>query len=301
MSEIYLFGMTVYSTIHLLDGEYPEKDTYGEIAETHQVPGGETGNSALVLAKFGYKVKIDGPFLGAKNRDGIIGFYGPRGVDTSLLRYDGDYPGIQDMILVAGDTRTVFGPFAHYFSGPKRWSAPDRASIEDARIVTIDPFFREESDEAARLCVETGTPYVTIDCRPDSYLHRHAAANIVSNEFIRNTFPGDKSEKEIEKLHREFTSVSDGLVVFTFGSRSILYGRKNGPIRNVTPFEVKVKSTLGAGDTFRAGITCGLLSGFDDTDTVRFAAATAAAVCKRFPFALDPPSKEEILGMIGKS
>lgn len=29
--DIYLYGMTVLSTIHLLDGTYPEPDTYREI------------------------------------------------------------------------------------------------------------------------------------------------------------------------------------------------------------------------------------------------------------------------------
>jgi hypothetical protein len=35
----------------------------------------------------------------------------------------------------------------------------------------------------------------------------------------------------------------------------------------------------------------------DDRSIVQFAAATAAAVCRRFPMALDPPGLEEIAAL----
>ncbi|MFA5258185.1 MAG: PfkB family carbohydrate kinase, partial [Opitutales bacterium] len=64
------------------------------------------------------------------------------------------------------------------------------------------------------------------------------------------------------------------------------------------PLRVNAKSTLGAGDTFRAGVMQGLLGGKSDRETVHFAAATAACVCRRFPFALHPPSIDEILAQM---
>jgi sugar/nucleoside kinase (ribokinase family) len=67
-------------------------------------------------------------------------------------------------------------------------------------------------------------------------------------------------------------------------------------IKRFTPFKVEVKSTLGTGDTFRAGIVYGVLNGFSDEGIVRFAAA--ASVCKRFPMALNPPGPDEIQDLI---
>jgi len=58
-----------------------------------------------------------------------------------------------------------------------------------------------------------------------------------------------------------------------------------------------VKGTLGAGDSFRAGVLYGLLQAWDDETTVRFAAAAAALWCTRFPAAAAPPSLEEVLGL----
>ena len=57
------------------------------------------------------------------------------------------------------------------------------------------------------------------------------------------------------------------------------------------------KSTLGAGDTFRGGVIHGVASGFNDEGIVRFAAATATSVCKRFPMAYDPPGVGEIAAL----
>jgi sugar/nucleoside kinase (ribokinase family) len=60
------------------------------------------------------------------------------------------------------------------------------------------------------------------------------------------------------------------------------------------PFPVVPRCTLGAGDTFRAGVIHGVLRGWDDGRIVRFAAATAACACQRFPMAHNPPSLAEV-------
>jgi sugar/nucleoside kinase (ribokinase family) len=287
---VYLFGMTVWSTVHRLEGGYPVADTYGEIAETHVVPGGETGNSALVLQRWGHRVKIAGPFLGTETRTEILGFLAERGIDGSSLEYDPSFTGVRDLVLVAGATRTVFGRFGEYFRGPKRWSKPRRADVAAAEMVGIDPFFGDESLEASRLARELEKPYVTIDCRPDSELHRHAAANIVSNEFLQREFPG----ADHHELLREYSREGAGLVIFTYGARQILFVRGDRPVQEMKPFAIVPKCTLGAGDTFRGGVIHGLLSGWSDERVMRFAAATAACVCLRFPMAYDPPTLEEI-------
>jgi sugar/nucleoside kinase (ribokinase family) len=282
--------MTVLSTVHRLAGNYPAADTYGEIEETHVFPGGETGNSALVLAHWGHDVTIAGPFLGTETRQGIVEFLTRRGIDCSSLHYDPTYDGVRDLVLVAGKTRTVFGRFGGYFRGPKRWAAPQRADVNRADMVGIDPFFQEESDEAGRLCEELGKPYVTIDCAPDSSLHRAAAATVLSNEYLQREFPGVAAREML----RRYTNAGSGLVVFTSGERPILFARGAGPVQQLTPFSIVPMSTLGAGDTFRGGVIHGLLSGWSDDAVVRFASATAACVCLRFPMAFDPPGLAEI-------
>ena len=292
--DVYLYGMTVYSTIHLLEGSYPEADSYAEIRETWNIPGGETANSAVVLSKLGLKVKIDGPFLGRKTKDGIIELCGKHGIDCSGMHYDHDFEGVQDLIFVAGNTRTIFGRFGSYFREDRKWSKPDIGSIEAADIVSLDPFFEEESKAVAEYCSRIGRKYVTIDCPYGGEILRNTAAVVISNEYIRSQYP----DVNIEELFKKYAAAAQGLVIFTFGSKEIIYGRRGEEIKRLAPYRVEVKSTLGAGDTFRGGVVYGVLKGFSDEDTVKFAAATAASACKRFPFALNPPSLDEIMTLI---
>ena len=59
-----------------------------------------------------------------------------------------------------------------------------------------------------------------------------------------------------------------------------------------------VRSTLGAGDTFKAGCVYGLLHGMKDQELVRFASACSAIAISRFPLPLNPPKPEEVRELI---
>ena len=289
--DIYLYGMTVASTIHRIAGGFPALDTYGELTGTWQVPGGEAMNAAMVLGNLGLKTRIGGPHLGTVSGPVIRKYARKYGVDIGLVSNDPDWPGLQDMILVDDEHRTVFGRFGAYFSDAvQRWDAPDAESCAQAKVVCIDPWFNTASDLAARHCVQASTPYVTIDCQPDSYLAVNSAANVVSGEFRRGHF---KSEDEAGLLER-YCARSKGLVVFSSGSGLIRFGRAGQPVEAQPAFTVAALSTLGAGDVFRAGIAWGLFHGTSDRETIRFAAALAALACTRMPIADTAPSLVEV-------
>jgi len=293
--NIYMYGMVCYSTIHRLAGAFPKLDTYGEIAESHYLPGGEAGNSAVILKKFGHAVKLEGPLLGMRTQAPVKAFYEGIGVDVSGMGYDPSFPGVEDLVIVAEHSRTVFGGYANYFTIPtERWQAPDEAAIAAADIVGLDPFFKKESEAVARLCVKHAVPYVTIDCAPESFMAENAVGLVISNEYIQNYHAGE----DVEALLRRYTSRAKGLVVFTFGGRAILFARGSSAIGHFAPYKVKVVSTLGAGDTFRAGIMLGILASGGDREIVKFGAATAACVCTKFPIGLNPPEKEEIAALM---
>ena len=294
--DVYAYGMTVLSTIHLLDGPYPERDGYQEIGGTFVFPGGEAGNAALLLARWGLRVKLAGPHLGHETSGPLRDYFCAAGVDTSGLGDDPEFAGLRDWVLVDGASRTVFGTFRHFLSAvPKRWSPPDPDAIRSAAIVLLDPFFGEDTRQVAELCGRAGKPYVTIDCAPDSVEHRGAAATVVSREFLREALGGT----DPEPLLRRYQACSPGLVVFTAGADTILFGRRGQPVNRLRPYQMSVKGTLGAGDSFRAGVLYGLLRAWDDETTVRFAAATAALWCARFPAAAALPALEDVLELGG--
>lgn len=60
------------------------------------------------------------------------------------------------------------------------------------------------------------------------------------------------------------------------------------------PYKVDVVSTLGAGDSFKAGAIYALYKGMSDSEIVSFASATAAVACSNFPIAVNPPTLDKI-------
>ncbi len=149
---------------------------------------------------------------------------------------------------------------------------------------------------AAEICVRWGIPYVTIDSRYDSFLHRNAAVNVVSKECTANDYSGMQPEEIMKLMQKE----TDGLTILTQGSGEMLYGRKGGEIHRMHPFATEVRSTLGAGDTFKAGCAYALLNGMSDEETVRFSAACSAVAISCFPLPLNPLRLEEVRKMMNE-
>jgi sugar/nucleoside kinase (ribokinase family) len=288
--DAYLYGMSVLSTIHRVAGDL-EVDGYGEIVETCSCPGGEAMNAAMLLSGLGLETALAGPHWGSETRD-VLGRYARRcGIDVSGIAVDESYPGVRDLVVVDDRQRTVLGWFGRYLSDSnRRWGEPDARAIERARVVAIDPFFGESSKLAGHLAHAAGKPYVTIDTPIDDALHARAAATVVSREYRVRQYPNAADEALLER----YVAHGSGLTIFTSGKETIFFQRRGAALGTHAPPRVAVRSTLGAGDTFRAGIVYGLWRGFDDSESVRFAAGLAALVCTRLPIADNLPSLGEV-------
>ena len=160
-------------------------------------------------------------------------------------------------------------------------------SVKECEIVGCDPYFGEK---IAQLCVKYNKKYAVIDCTHDSYFNQHCAVNAVSHEFLEEKYP-QSNYPDIFKL---YTDNTDGLVIFTQGKGEIMYGRKGSGPKYLSAYKVDVVSTLGAGDSFKAGTIYGLYNGFDDTRLVTFATATAAYSCSHYPIADNPATLDGV-------
>lgn len=291
----YLFGMVLGTHSFLLRDGFLRPDEYSEIREKYFLPGGETGTAATVLSSLGVPVRMDGSWIGTEVAPMLKAFYADTLVDLSSLRFVQDDPGVMDYVVISGLARTPMGRFQALFSSGKRWwNVPKEEDLAGCGAAGIDPFFGEESLRAAEMCQARGIPYVTIDCRHDSPLHRHAAVNAVSRECFGAQYPGLSPEEVMALMQRE----AEGLTILTQGGGEMLFGRRGEAVRRMRPFSVRVQSTLGAGDTFKAGCVYGVLNGMDDESLVRFAAACAAVAISRFPLPLYPPRLEEVLALV---
>lgn len=291
--EIYMHGQILGTHSFLLKGEFLQPDEYSEIKAKYFLPGGETGTAATVLSSLGATVKIDGTHIGTEVAPLLREFYKNKTVDLSSLYFDPDYEGLMDYVVIAGLVRSPMGVFQSLYekSAKKRWNMPKEEDIKNCKVAAIDPYFLEETQAAAELCVKHNKPFVTIDCRHDSYLHKHCAVNVVSKECTGSEQYKDKS---IEEIYELLTDNTDGLVIITRGEKEMIYGRKGQTMKKMKPFSTQVKSTLGAGDTFKAGCIYGLLHGMTDDEIVRFASACSAIAISRFPLPLNPPTMDEV-------
>ncbi len=294
-SEVYLFGQVLGTHSFLLRDGFLQPDEYAEIGEQYFLPGGETGTAATVLDALGVSVRMDGTWIGTEVAPMLKDFYRDRKVDLSSLRFREDDPGVMDYVVIAGLVRSPMGRFQTLFSTGKRWwSVPQEKDILGCKAAAIDPFFGSESLLAMEICRKHGIPYVTIDSPHDSLLHRRAAVNVVSKECVSQYYAGIGPEEVMERM----LETAEGLTILTQGGGDMLYGRKGGSLHRMKPFSVEVKSTLGAGDTFKAGCVYGLLHGMKDDELVRFAGACSAVAITRFPLPLHPPKLNEVQELI---
>lgn len=292
---IYLYGQILGTYSFLLKNGFLKPDEYSEIKEKYFLPGGETGTAATVLASFGEKIKLDGTHIGRQVAQMIKHFYRTKSVDLSSLTFDKNYEGLIDYVIIANSARSPMGFFQQlYESGEKRWNVPKKKDIAECSVAGIDPFFLEETQTAAEFCVEFKKPYVTIDCNHKSYLHKNCAINIVSNECISSYYKNNDKQEIYELL----TENTDGLVIITNGEKPMMWGRKGQKPNFTEPFKVKVQSTLGAGDSFKAGCIYALLHKMTDEQTVRFASACSAVAVSRFPLPLMPPTLDEVNSLL---
>jgi sugar/nucleoside kinase (ribokinase family) len=293
---VYLYGMVARSTLYILDKRFvfPKPDGYAEIKEKHQMLGGEAANTAVVLSSLGVKTIIDGNWIGYEHRDEVIGLLAQYDVDCSRLSAKKDYTGVEEIVFSDRRTRTVFGTYVNLLFTKKQWNTPNRRDIENADAVSLDPFFENESVEAAKLCNKLGKKYVTIDCRCESPVAENAHVIILSREFLNREY----TDNEPIKILKKYQQHCRGLTIITAGKDDILFSGSRGNVETVTPYNVKTLDTCGAGDAFRAGIIMGLLQNKDDTDMIRFACAVAAIICTSFPGVLKSPSYTDVLHFI---
>lgn len=292
--KVYLFGQILGTHSFLLKDGFLQPDEYAEIGAQYFLPGGETGTAATVLASLGADVKMDGTWIGTEVAPMLKEFYADKSVDLSSVKFWEEDKGVMDYVVIAGLVRSPMGRFQTLFSSGKRWwNVPREEDIAEAKAAAIDPFFGDDSLLAADLCVKHNVPYVTIDSPHTSKLHQQAAINVVSKECTSEHYKGMPAEEIMEKLKE----TSAGLTIITQGGGEMLYARKGEPTRTMKPFDVEVKSTLGAGDTFKAGCVYALLKGLNDAETVRFASACSAIAISRFPLPLNPPTLAEVEGL----
>jgi len=301
MSDVYFFGHVTTGIFLRLKTRYPAPDGYAEVAETLENHAGEATAGALVLARLGASVALEGNWIGdnpACRR--TLEFLRSRGIDCGGLLVKPGYQGATEVVISDGDTRTFFGRSIDLLFTTPQWETPSAERIRAARIVCVDPSFGETTLFVARTAKAAGRLLVTSDARHDASLAALADAVVISAELLHRDYPDAvKPGPAREKLFAEYLERCPGLVVFTAGSSPAWYARHGDRTRReIPPFPVEVIDSAGAGDSFRAGLIYGLLHGWTDEDSLRFASAVAALICTTAPGCVNPPALDQVLSFL---
>lgn len=313
MSDVYCFGHVSTGVILRLKDRFPQPDGYGEVVQTLENHSGEATGSALVLARLGASVVIEGNWIGDTPQcRRTLEFLRSRGIDCSGLVVKPGYPGVTEIVVSDGETRTVFGRYCDLLFTTPQWEAPSAERIGAAKIVCVDPAFGDTTLFVAGTAKALGKPLVTSDARADSELARLADVVAVSGEMMAREYPAVLTDPAArERLFDEYLERCSGLVVFTAGARPLWYGRGRGSALKpgqsspggrceLAPFSVEVVDSAGAGDSFRGGLIYGMLQGWSDEDTVRFASAVGALICTTAPGCVTPPTLDQVRAFLAE-
>jgi sugar/nucleoside kinase (ribokinase family) len=287
--------MIAPSTVYIIDDAFafPQPNQYAEIKQSFSSVGGEAVNSAIMLSKLGMKTKLDGNWLNQNNADKIIKLLKPFNIDISRLAIKQNC-GAEEFVITDKNSRTVFGNYAKFHSGNKQWNTSKEEDIQNAAIIGLDPYFKEEALSTAQMCVRNKKPYVTLDCRYTDFIAQNAEAVIISHELREQAYPTSNMFEVFEK----YQTHCNGLIIFTFGSDELWYARKGQQLRTYKPYNITPLDTTGAGDSFRSGIIYGILKSWDDKTTIDFASAVAACVCLTIPHTLNAPEIDGVLAFM---
>lgn len=229
--------------------------------------GGKGANQAVAAARAGAKVQM----VGAVGDDDFgrtsLTHLQAEGIDTAALDMLPDVStGVANIILTEQDNRIIVASGANFEVTPEK-VAQNEEQIRTSDIVLLQ----------LELPIETVKQAIHI-------AHKHNVP-VVLNPAPYTSLPKDTLEKcsymtpneiELEDMLQlvPFETIKEKLIV-TLGSFGISY-YADGDERQVEGYQVEVKDTTGAGDTFNGVLAAMLAKGWSAVESIRFANAAAA-------------------------
>ncbi|MFO7698635.1 MAG: carbohydrate kinase family protein [Anaerolineae bacterium] len=262
----------------------------------HDELGGEALKVAIPLAAWGLRVVVAGNFIGIDRKSEFImselAHY-PR-IDTRYIQQYASVVTPFSRVLVTPDgerSRIAYW----YDQTPKAELTP--LMMQQARILSVDAYGRDERDRAAGVARELRRTVISADAIWLQYpLAGLSDVVIISNAWLQTNFPGAYEYDHALDLQQR----GAGVVIVTDGARPVLVVRADGAPFGVEPYELeRVVDTSGAGDLFKAGITYAWLQPKWSLEyKVKFACAAAGLNCARDRSIEPPPSLDEIFALM---
>lgn len=288
--DVYGLGQCAWDYIGEID-KYPPADTKCEMSAMVTQGGGPVATALVALSRWGFYCSFCGLVGSDAFGSYIINSLRDENIDTS-------------QIITREGFNSQFAFIAAEKNGGKRsifWRRPTGQSIlqnelnydllSQARVFHTDGLFSEASIAAARYAKKAGV-VVVVDAgtlrEGMLELAKYSDYFIVSESFARDLINADNPHHACEELQR----LGPEVVGVTLGARGYLALHNNQWIEKEA-CQVNAVDTTGCGDLFHAGLTNGLLNGWNLEKTLDFSAWAAARVSTKLGGQAGIPSLDE--------
>lgn len=292
--DVFGVGQCCIDYVARID-RYPEPDSKCEFKELAVGGGGPVATALVALSRWGLSCAFagvcgDDPF-GAVIRESLE----KEGVDARrLISRTG---GASQFAFIATEPgvgrRTVF--WRRPTGDPPRPDEIDHSLVRSARALHTDGLFADASLAAAREARRAGVP-VVVDAGSlrDGMidLARTSDYFIASEKFAREIAGAEDPIGACRKMQE----LGPRVVAVTLGSRGYV-ASFDGRVIERPAYEADVVDTTGCGDIFHAGVTYGVVRGWDIDKSLGFAAWAAARASTRLGGRDGIPTRDEIGAM----
>jgi len=291
MYDVYGLGQCSLDYVGIFDA-YPSADTKHEFHEMIIQGGGPVATALVALSRWGLRCYFSGIIgddaFGHSVRSSLI----QEGVDTDgLIVRKGESS--QFAFIVAEPSmgrRTIF--WRRPTGKPPGPKEIDIGRLERSKALHTDGLFIEAALHAATIARHAGVR-VVVDggTLREGVLELAALADVfIASETFARALVGDGNPVE---ACRRLSALGPSLAGVTLGPRGYvaLYG---GRVIQKTAQQVEVLDTTGCGDVFHAGVTYGLVRGWDPEKSLDLANWAAAAVSTRLGGRAGIPSLTEL-------
>ena len=276
--DVYGLGQCAWDYIGQID-EYPPSDTKCEMPSLVMQGGGPVATALVALTRWGYSCSFCGVIGDDLFGHQIIDSLTEEKVDTSPVIIRNGYH--SQFAFIAAEIKS--GKRTIFWRRPTGEAAmPEEInydSIRRARVLHTDGLFPAASIAAAHVAKKTGTMVITdAGTLREGMLELAKFSDyfIVSEVFAESLINEHNPKKACEELQK----ICPGIVGVTLGSKGYIVLNHREWIERPA-YQVDAKDTTGCGDLFHAGLTLGVLKGWDLETTLDFSAWAAAEVSKK--------------------
>lgn len=276
MSKILVVGNVTRDIIHSVD-HYPAEDEELRAQTQTQRNGGNAANTALILVQHDHLVSFAGTFAGDMPGQSLYDALKTAGID---LRYAQVIPdGTCPISCITHNLQTGSRTIVHYRDLPEYpagafvaiplseydWFHFEGRNLEQLQLM-LDQLWKLRIDQPISIEIEKPRPGIeAVFPKADVLLFSHAYAMARGCEHA-------------EQLFRQVQAQSNGaMLVCSWGAQGAFVCQEGAEVVHVPAQPVnQIVDSVGAGDTFNAGVIHALLRGQTLAAAVAYANALAA-------------------------